>query len=51
MEAPMWYYEDTVFDIRSFDKFMNFTYSSIANAMSSSPSDSGGSDGGGRGSW
>lgn len=59
LEAPKWYYGYTTFDNYAFNRFMNSTYASISNAMSSSPSDSGsgggfsggGSGGGGGGSW
>lgn len=57
LEAPHWYYGYSRFSTRSFNSFMNSTYSSISNAMSSSPSSSGGgssgggSGGGGGGSW
>jgi uncharacterized membrane protein len=60
LEAPTWYYGYTDFSTHSFNRFMNSTYTSIGNAMSSSPSDSGssgggfsggGSGGGGGGSW
>lgn len=49
LEAPHWYYGYTNFSTRSFNSFMNSTYSSISNAMSSSPSSSGGSGGGSSG--
>lgn len=49
LEAPHWYYGYTSFSTRSFNSFMNSTYSSISNAMSSSPSSSGGSSGSGGG--
>ncbi len=49
LEAPHWYYGYTSFSTRSFNSFMNSTYSSISNAMSSSPSSSGGSGGGSSG--
>lgn len=60
LEAPHWYYGYTSFSTNSFNNFMNSTYASISNAMSSSPSSSsssgggssgGGSGGGGGGSW
>lgn len=60
LEVPRWYYGHMEFDNRSFNKFINSTYSSISTAMSSSPSHSsrsgggfsgGGSGGGGGGSW
>ena len=60
LEAPHWYYGYTSFSTRSFNSFMNSTYSSISIAMTSSPSSSGGSrggssgggsGGGGGGSW
>lgn len=57
LEAPNWYYGYKNFSTRSFNRFMNSTYSSISNAMSSTPSSTGGglsgggSGGGGGGSW
>lgn len=59
LQAPTWYYGYSHFSTRSFNKFMNSTYSSISSTMSSSPSSSssgggssgGGSGGGGGGSW
>lgn len=60
IEAPNWYYGYTAFSIHTFNTFMNTTYSSISEAMTSSPSSSsssgggfsgGGSGGGGGGSW
>jgi len=61
IQEPNWYYGYSDFSARSFNGFMNSTYSSISTAMSSSPSSSGsssgggfsggGSGGGGGGSW
>lgn len=61
LEAPHWYYGYSNFSTREFNSFMNSTYTSISNAMASSPSESsggsgggssgGGSGGGGGGSW
>ena len=59
IEPPTWYYGYSYFNMRSFNSFMNSTYSSISSAMTSSPSSSssgggfsgGGSGGGGGGSW
>ena len=49
LEAPHWYYGYTSFSTRSFNSFMNSTYSSISNAMSYDSSSSGGSGGGSSG--
>lgn len=59
IQEPNWYYGYSNFSTRSFNRFVNSTYSSISTAMSSSPSSSssgggflgGGSGGGGGGSW
>ena len=48
LEAPTWYYGYTTFNMYTFNHFMNTTYASISNAMTSTPSSShsGGSGGG-----
>lgn len=60
LEAPRWYNDSTSFDYYSFSKFMDSTYSSISNAMSTTSQSSsssgggfsgGGSGGGGGSSW
>lgn len=51
LEAPHWYYGYSSFSTHSFNRFMNSTYSSISNIMSSSTSRYGSSGGGGGGSW
>lgn len=63
LQAPTWYDSSYIFDISSFDNFINSAMNSAENTMSSSPSSGsdggssgggssgGGSGGGGGGSW
>lgn len=63
LQAPTWYDSPYIFDISSFDNFINSAMNSAENTMSSSPSSGsdggssgggssgGGSGGGGGGSW